>query len=41
VVFADEPISETDFDRFLVDLGDEEKQLARQLTREALRKAGQ
>jgi len=41
VVFADEPISESDFDRFLVDLGDEEKQLARQLTREALRKAGQ
>lgn len=41
VVFADEPFSETDFDRFLVDLGDEEKQLARQLTREALRKAGQ
>jgi hypothetical protein len=41
VVFADEPISDSDFDRFLVDLGDEEKQLARQLTREALRKAGQ
>jgi hypothetical protein len=41
VVFADEPISEADFDRFLVDLGDEEKQMARQLTREALRKAGQ
>ncbi|WP_223534249.1 dermonecrotic toxin domain-containing protein [Pseudomonas sp. GL-B-16] len=41
VVFADEPISESDFDRFLIDLGDEEKQMARQLTREALRKAGQ
>jgi hypothetical protein len=41
VVFADEPISETTFDRMLVDLGDEEKQLARRLTREALRKAGQ
>jgi len=41
VVFADEPISDSDFDRFLVDLGDEEKQLARKLTREALRKAGQ
>lgn len=41
VVFADEPISETDFDRLLVDLGDEEKQMAIQLTREALRQAGQ
>lgn len=41
VVFADVPISEAKFDRLLVDLGDEEKELSRQLTREALRKAGQ
>jgi hypothetical protein len=41
LVFADEPISETAYDRVLVNLGDEEKQLARRLTQEALRKAGQ
>ncbi|MFJ3371286.1 dermonecrotic toxin domain-containing protein [Pseudomonas sp. NPDC086251] len=41
VVFADEPISEAIFDRLLVDLGDEEKELSRRLTREALRRAGQ
>ncbi|WP_353742178.1 DUF6543 domain-containing protein [Pseudomonas fluorescens] len=41
VVFADEPISEAQFDRMLTDLGDSEKELARRLTREALRKAGQ
>ncbi|MOA54125.1 hypothetical protein D3C78_1776910 [compost metagenome] len=41
VVFADEPISEAHFDRMLSDLGDSEKELARRLTRAALRKAGQ
>ncbi|WP_419711844.1 dermonecrotic toxin domain-containing protein [Pseudomonas sp. NFX224] len=41
VIFADEPISEAHFDRMLTDLGDSEKELARRLTREALRKAGQ
>ncbi|MFY0731592.1 dermonecrotic toxin domain-containing protein [Pseudomonas sp. NFX15] len=41
VVFADEPISDSAFDRLLVDLGDAEKQLFRRLTRDALRKAGQ
>ncbi|MNS27375.1 E3 ubiquitin-protein ligase SlrP [compost metagenome] len=41
VVFADEPISETRYDGLLVDLGDQEKELARRLTRAALRKAGQ
>ncbi|MGF6136825.1 NEL-type E3 ubiquitin ligase domain-containing protein [Pseudomonas laurylsulfatiphila] len=41
VVFADEPISEATFDRLLVDLGDDEKQLSRRLTRDALKKAGQ
>lgn len=41
VVFADEPISDAIFDRLLVDLGDEEKELSRRLTREALRRAGQ
>ncbi|MNQ97434.1 putative E3 ubiquitin-protein ligase ipaH7.8 [compost metagenome] len=41
VVFADEPISEANFDRMLSDLGDSEKELARRLTRAALRKAGQ
>lgn len=40
VVFADEPISEAHFDRMLTDLGDSEKELARRLTRDALRKAG-
>lgn len=41
VVFADEPISDATFDRLLADLGDEEKQLQRRLTREALTKAEQ
>jgi hypothetical protein len=41
LVFADEPISDAAFDRLLVDLGDAEKQLSRQLTRDALRRAGQ
>ncbi len=41
VVFADEPISEAHFERMLSDLGDSEKELARRLTRDALRKAGQ
>ncbi|EJM84502.1 hypothetical protein PMI34_04500 [Pseudomonas sp. GM74] len=41
VVFADEPISDETFDRLLVDLGDGEKELSRQLTRAALRQAGQ
>lgn len=41
VVFADEAISEAHFDRMLSDLGDSEKELARRLTRDALRKAGQ
>jgi hypothetical protein len=41
VVFADEPIDEAMFDRLLVDLGDEEKELSRQLTRAALRRGGQ
>ncbi|MFU2329848.1 dermonecrotic toxin domain-containing protein [Pseudomonas sp. NFX98] len=41
VVFADEPISEARYDGLLVDLGDQEKELARRLTRAALRKAGQ
>ncbi|VVQ05265.1 hypothetical protein PS938_02907 [Pseudomonas fluorescens] len=41
VVFADEPISDAQFDRMLTDLGDSEKELARRLTRAALRKAGQ
>jgi hypothetical protein len=41
VVFADQPISDETFDRLLVDLGDNEKELSRQLTRAALRQAGQ
>jgi len=41
VVFADTPINEAMFDRLLVDLGDEEKELSRQLTRAALRRGGQ
>jgi hypothetical protein len=41
VVFADAPITDAAFDRLLVDLGDAEKQLSRQLTRDALRRAGQ
>ncbi|MBV6822357.1 dermonecrotic toxin domain-containing protein [Pseudomonas sp. PD9R] len=40
VVFADEPISDMNFERFLIDLGDEEKELLRRLTRDALRRAG-
>ncbi|WP_445181074.1 dermonecrotic toxin domain-containing protein [Pseudomonas sp. McL0111] len=41
VVFADAPISDATFDRLLVDLGDEEKELSRRLTRTALRQARQ
>ncbi|WP_025112423.1 dermonecrotic toxin domain-containing protein [Pseudomonas sp. H1h] len=41
VVFADEAISDSTFDRLLTDLWDEEKELARRLTRAALSKAGQ
>ena len=41
VLFADKPISDETFDRLLVDLGDDEKELSRQLTRAALRRAGQ
>lgn len=40
VVFADEPLSDATFTRLLVDLGDEEKELSRHLTREAMRRAG-
>jgi hypothetical protein len=40
VVFADAPISNANFDRLLVDLGYEEKELLRRLTREALGRAG-
>ncbi|MCU1749557.1 dermonecrotic toxin domain-containing protein [Pseudomonas sp. 6D_7.1_Bac1] len=40
-VFVDEPISDAVINRLLVDLGDEEKGLARNLTRAALRSAGQ
>jgi hypothetical protein len=40
VVFADEPISDANFDRFLVDLWDGEKELSRRLTRAALSRAG-
>ena len=40
VVLAERPISEADFDRMLVDLGEEEKQLSRRLTRDAMRRAG-
>jgi hypothetical protein len=39
-VFAEVPISDAVFDRLLIDLGDDEKELARRLTREALRRAG-
>jgi hypothetical protein len=41
VVFADDPISEATFNRLLVDLGDDEKELSRRLTRAALGRAGQ
>ena len=40
VVFADQPFSDATYDRLLVDLGDEEKALARRLTREAMKRAG-
>ncbi|MGH8385710.1 MAG: NEL-type E3 ubiquitin ligase domain-containing protein [Pseudomonas sp.] len=40
VVFADEPFSDATFDRLLVDLADEEKELSRRLTRDAMRRAG-
>ncbi|RBJ70189.1 hypothetical protein C3L29_036815, partial [Pseudomonas sp. MWU12-2534b] len=40
VVFDEAPISDAVFDRLLVDLADDEKELARRLTREALRRAG-
>ncbi|WP_330207629.1 NEL-type E3 ubiquitin ligase domain-containing protein [Pseudomonas sp. AM14(2022)] len=40
VVFNEEPISDTLFERLLVDLADDEKELARRLTREALTRAG-
>ncbi|MGE8066047.1 dermonecrotic toxin domain-containing protein [Pseudomonas sp. NPDC089569] len=39
-VLCDEPISESLIDRLLVELGEEEKQLARTLTRTAMNKAG-
>ncbi|UVK97768.1 dermonecrotic toxin domain-containing protein [Pseudomonas sp. B21-048] len=41
VVFADKPMSEDNYNRLLVDLADDEKELSRRLTRAALRKAGQ
>ncbi|MNI61621.1 hypothetical protein D3C73_1169020 [compost metagenome] len=41
VVFADEPISDVMYDRLLVDLGNDEKELSRRLTRAALKRAGQ
>jgi hypothetical protein len=40
VVFNEEPISDALFERLLVDLADDEKELARRLTREALTRAG-
>jgi hypothetical protein len=40
-VLTDAPISDADYDRLLVDLGDAEKELSRRLTRDALRRAGQ
>ncbi len=40
VVFDEAPISDSVFDRLLIDLGDDEKELARRLTREALKRAG-
>jgi hypothetical protein len=40
-VFADQPITDAMFDRWLVKLGEGEKQLAKDLTRAALKKAGQ
>jgi hypothetical protein len=41
LVFADQAFSDADYDLLLIDLADAEKQLARQLTRDALRRAGQ
>jgi hypothetical protein len=41
LVFSDAPISDADYDLLLADLGDAEKELSRQLTRDALRRAGQ
>jgi hypothetical protein len=40
-VLTDAPISDADYDRLLVDLGDAEKELSRRLTRDAMRRAGQ
>jgi hypothetical protein len=40
VLFADTPISEAAYNRVLIDLVDEEKALARRLTRDAMRRAG-
>lgn len=40
VLFADTPISEATYNRVLIDLVDEEKGLARRLTRDAMRRAG-
>lgn len=39
VVFADESMSEETYDRLLIDLGYDEKELSRRLTRAAMRKA--
>ena len=40
VLFADTPISEATYNRVLIDLVDEERGLARRLTRDAMRRAG-
>jgi hypothetical protein len=39
VIFADEPMSEDIYNRLLNDIGYDEKELSRRLTREAMRKA--
>ncbi|WP_339449137.1 NEL-type E3 ubiquitin ligase domain-containing protein [Pseudomonas sp. EA_5y_Pfl2_R50] len=39
VVYADQPMSDAIYERVLIDLVDEEKELSRQLTREAMRRA--
>ncbi|MNL15262.1 hypothetical protein D3C87_1362410 [compost metagenome] len=39
VVFSGIPISEDTYNRLLIDLGDEEKELSRRLTREAMTRA--
>lgn len=39
VIFADEPMSEDVYNRLLNDIGHDEKELSRRLTREAMRKA--